>query len=1218
MNAKSVFFAVAMTVATVTANAAYVRGELVWRCDFTPEEAAKHRLDGKRFAADGTGCAYLPDGGPSGGGAMAFKTVGLDKTVMVALKADITMPPLVQVEADVQGVDLEHGERPNFSSKVVFQCRSAKTGKLSHAALAQEDGTFDWKTWVGVRDFLDAADGASVVIGIEKAPGEFRVSSVRIYRAKETPDEDVKAPVNKAAAAIPRGPFASGRHNPKALRGVMSGADMGEASVKNLADWGANLVRLQIAVDKGRSMAPDEYLAALKNRLDEYVAIADRCHRNGIRVVIDLHTPPPGGTKATKNASNILEKGYDTTALRKAWRIIMARFQGHPAVIAYDIMNEPCCAPEEWRRIFRETVEDLRKVDAKTPVVTQFVDTYWPEEMNVIYSPHFYSPHQLTHSNVGSYSGVRWSYPGYINGVYWDKEQMRVSLRKWIDFQHAHPGTRILVGEFSCILWSKGADKYIRDAIEIFEEYGWDWCYHAYREWQAWDVEYTHVGDYEPKKWVRAKEDTNRKKELLKGLSHNIRPLAIDQTGMFPFLPSYEKAKGVTDMSHLVEAPAGAHGRIRVKGEHFVNDRGRVRLNATNLTGPANFPTHAEADRLAARLASFGINCVRLHYFDDEYGTFMMPKEQGILPLSPKSKREFDAERRDRMDYMIAAFKKRGIYIDMNLHVARNLDERDGVAPGTVWANKGFDQFDKRIIELEKEYAKNLLAHVNPYTGMSYLKDPVVAVVELNNEDSLWRVYRNDALNYAPEPYASEFKALWNKWIVKTYGKDAQGRDALVASARKGEVPIVKFCDKPDDALRRDFYMFISDTEHTYWTGMRDYLQKELGLEAPVSATQLGYSTPHLQAELDFVDNHEYWCHPSVKEEWTIDNKAMVNSRGGCVATLAAMRVAGKPYTVSEYNHPYPNFYGAEGQPMLRAYGAFSGWDGVFQYSYNNRQNAEPDFNEYFFSMAARTDVLAHMPACAAMYLRGDVKESGSTLVANMSLEGYMDRLVATKGKNFAQGIGAATDGKVPAATGLSRPIALDVDAKSPEVGKVELPKRIVSDTGELVWDNTDKDAGVWTVDTPNTKVFSGFPKGREFDLGGVKIAVGKTKLGWATVSLVSHDATGFGGDGRAARILLAATGLSHNSGAKFSSHGMSKISCRGEDWGKGPVVNEGVPARITLPAKAGRVKCRALDERGAPKGKVPVTADADGRATVEIGPKYATVWYEIAIELEK
>ena len=76
---KQVVFAAALAVASVAAEAAYVRGELVWRFDFTPEEMAKQGLATRRFDADGTGCAYLPDGGPGGKGAMAFKTVGLDK-----------------------------------------------------------------------------------------------------------------------------------------------------------------------------------------------------------------------------------------------------------------------------------------------------------------------------------------------------------------------------------------------------------------------------------------------------------------------------------------------------------------------------------------------------------------------------------------------------------------------------------------------------------------------------------------------------------------------------------------------------------------------------------------------------------------------------------------------------------------------------------------------------------------------------------------------------------------------------------------------------------------------------------------------------------------------------------------------------------------------------------------------------------------------------------
>ena len=128
-----------------------------------------------------------------------------------------------------------------------------------------------------------------------------------------------------------------------------------------------------------------------------------------------------------------------------------------------------------------------------------------------------------------------------------------------------------------------------------------------------------------------------------------------------------------------------------------------------------------------------------------------------------------------------------------------------------------------------------------------------------------------------------------------------------------------------------------------------------------------------------------------------------------------------------------------------------------------------------------------------------------------------------------------------------------------------------------------------------------------------MKIAVGKTKLGWATVSLVSHDANGFGEKGAAA-ILLTATGLSHNGGAKFTDRGGNAVSCCGADWGTGKTVCEGVNATITLPSAAAKTACWALDEAGARKSVVPVS-DVDGRASVVIGPNYQTVWYEIEVK---
>ncbi len=702
--------------------------------------------------------------------------------------------------------------------------------------------------------------------------------------------------------------------------------------------------------------------------------------------------------------------------------------------------------------------------------------------------------------------------------------------------------------------------------------------------------------------------------------------IAASASAMFPFVPSYDSPKNVVNMSHLLDAPAGKNGRIRVKDGHFVDDKGRVKLHATNLTGPSNFPTHEEAERLAARLARFGINCVRLHYFDSSYGTFMLPKEQGIIDESGETRRKFDSERRDRQDYLIAQFKKRGIYVNINLHVARQLGEADGVPPNSGHMNKGSNLFYPALIKLQKEYAKELLSHVNPYTGMNYLKDPVVAVVELNNEESLWRKYRAGSLDSRDDVYGKCIKKLWSDWLVKKYGTTEKARAAWKLAEKpvpyldkfrieNGDYPLVHSKrSRAPMAMKRDFYQFLTDVEHDFWTGMRGYLKNDLGLEAPVAATQLNYSTPHLMAEMDYVDNHSYWCHPSVKTDWRIRNTAMVNSKANRIVWLAAQRVLGKPYTISEYNHPYPNFYGAEGQPMLRAYGALHGWDGVFEYSYNNRQNAEPDHNEYFFSMAARTDLLAHFPACAAMYLRGDVKESSAQYVANLPYNEYFDRFV-NKGP-IAQGIFSATDGKVPQELSLERKTAVDLSGKSKQI-PCHIPdkdqKVYTSDTGEIVLNGEIEDAAFWTVNTPNTKVFSGFTKGRTFDLGGVKLAIGETKLGWATVSLTSHDATGFGEGGRPARILLAATGLCHNGGAKFTHNG-DNVYCRGADWGTGKTVNEGIPATITLPSKAAATKCWALDERGERAKSVPVAADGEGRAVVKIGPEYKTVWYEIAV----
>lgn len=687
---------------------------------------------------------------------------------------------------------------------------------------------------------------------------------------------------------------------------------------------------------------------------------------------------------------------------------------------------------------------------------------------------------------------------------------------------------------------------------------------------------------------------------------------------LFPFLISYDGSDNVTNMSHLLDAPAGKHGFVRVENGRFVTDAGPIRFHGTNLTGPANFPEYEDAERLADRLARFGINCVRLHYIDADYGNFLNEKQRGIFMDDSTTQRNLDPDQLNKLDYLVAQLKERGIYVNMNLHVGRKLDERDGFTgyDQRPHLDKGVDNFEPRMIELQKEYARDLLTHVNPYTGLSYIDDPCVAMVEINNENGLLHRYHRGDIDLLPEPYSGELRDQWNRWLNKKY----PSRESLInawnwqedlSDNQTGEevpFPTIRLDDSTTLGAKRDFYQFLFDTESNYWTGMSKYLKEEIGVKSVIAGTQLGFSSPFIQGELDYTCEHAYWCHPSIREDWRIRNESVVNSMT-TIKRLSAQRINGKPYIIGEYNHPFPNQYGAEGQPLLRSYGALQGWDGVFEYTFNHRQEYDLNYNNYFFSINDRTDVLAHLPACAAIYLRGDVKEAKDSMNASVDFASYFEKLVSDRslGANISFADFDTNLSLVHRAGITLNGDDIDNTKQDNLIGKI-----IKSDTKELTWNREIADKGYFTVNTPNSKLFTGFPEGREISLGDIDLNIGDTRLGWTTVSLVSQNATGFGNTGEPSNILLTATGVTENKGMKIKKLDEKHITLT--DWGRAPVYTEGIPLTITLPSDPEKTKCFALDPEGQRKQEVPITA-FEGRTKIVLEPDYKTIWYEIEIK---
>jgi len=62
------------------------------------------------------------------------------------------------------------------------------------------------------------------------------------------------------------------------------------------------------------------------------------------------------------------------------------------------------------------------------------------------------------------------------------------------------------------------------------------------------------------------------------------------------------------------------------------------------------------------------------------------------------------------------------------------VDSVEQLAP----AAKPYTCFDRRMIELQKEFCDQLWKHVNPYTGLAYKDDPAVVLTEIGNENDLF------------------------------------------------------------------------------------------------------------------------------------------------------------------------------------------------------------------------------------------------------------------------------------------------------------------------------------------------------------------------------------------------------------------------------------------------------------------------------------------------
>jgi len=394
----------------------------------------------------------------------------------------------------------------------------------------------------------------------------------------------------------------------------------------------------------------------------------------------------------------------------------------------------------------------------------------------------------------------------------------------------------------------------------------------------------------------------------------------------------------------LQDAPAGKYGWLKAVGGQFVfAEKPDVaqRFYGVNFCGTANYPEHADADRIVERLLRLGYNTIRIHHHDETWAKF--------------------PEKREKLDYLIARAIARGLYVTTDLYVSRKVS----------WKELGEDrpggpdvQLFKTLVEIDEAayanwaaFAREFLEHVNPYTGRAYKDEPGLPLISLINEGTLGMGF-----GYAEKAKNPKLLTAWRAFSGKS--------DARAIPNPWTDKTVQAF----DDTLNRRFFIKASA------------FLRGLGVKALLTNDNNG--SRHGDGEgvtplYDYVDNHFYIDHPEFLEKrWSLPSKCPnenpVRLGQPKLFTKGYAKGASKPYAITEWNFSGPGRYRALGGILTGAYAARDGWDALWRFAYSHNRDNWKDGDRQspgYFDCAIDPLLQASDRASICLFLRGDANE---------------------------------------------------------------------------------------------------------------------------------------------------------------------------------------------------------------------------------------------------
>lgn len=692
----------------------------------------------------------------------------------------------------------------------------------------------------------------------------------------------------------------------------------------------------------------------------------------------------------------------------------------------------------------------------------------------------------------------------------------------------------------------------------------------------------------------------------------------------FPLLAGEDpfSKDSVTDLSALIEAPAGKHGFVKAVGGQlqFANASKPVKFWGVNAN-LENGKLDREAQlRRIKYLRKFGNNAVRQHPLFDEITT------DGRI----------DAKKLEAYDWWFAQLKAAGIYTQWSVFYHFPIRAEDGydaallaelpeMAPG-LRDSYGLITMSPQLWEIRTKVLVGLLNHQNPYTKLRYADDPALLAVEMQNEDSIffWNPLGDLAAD-APKKVPLHAKLLRQKfaaWSKQKYQTDEAVKKAWGKldgeSLAKGELALMGPWEIDSSGIRGRFagqtqragdqIQFLTEMQMSLYSTCEKAI-RATGYKAQTITTNWLAGSPVMdQANIytdtigSMIDRHNY-AGGGAGGHGITEGQVFAGSHlgkpGQELFSIAFKQVEDKPFSMSEWTMCPPNQWKLECAPIFAFYGmGLQGWDASFHFIQSG-----PQLGEGWPNMSSYTSDTPHYfgqwPALALSVHRGDLQEGESIAARRAKAQDLFTGKQAWS-QDFYNGEQLI---QAPGGTPLED-FALgritvgfkETTSSTPHPGDlVDATKKILrASTKEMTWDYGRERI---LIQAARTQGIIGKACGETVSLPAVDVTLTTPFVSLLFTSLDNLPLS------ESRRLLITALARDKQTGTTYSDDGTKLTSV-----GTPPLLLEPVQAKLRwhgTPPKS----VRPLDPYGVPlKSKLSV----DGDGSFQIDGTHRSYYYEV------